>query len=179
MLRHIISLFVGVLSAVGVNPRTEVALASTAPMSKHWPAAQLSAQAITVLAVALTALALTPQELHSVLLEWIAARREYQGRMEIMWHDCRVGLLVAEEEQRKYVGCGAGRLIARILPDGTVTPCVFLPTPIGNIPRDGFKSLWTHSLLLAQFRDRHGHVLARDHGRGIALPPGRSAGADV
>jgi radical SAM protein with 4Fe4S-binding SPASM domain len=105
-----------------------------------------------------TALALAPHELHSVLLEWIAARREYQGRMEIVWHDCRVGLLVAEEEQRKYVGCGAGRLIARILPDGTVTPCVFLPTPIGNIPRDGFKPLWARSLLLAQFRDRHGHV---------------------
>ena len=78
--------------------------------------------------------------------------------MDIMWHDCRVGLLVPEEEQRKYVGCGAGRLVARILPDGTVTPCVFLPTAIGNIATDGFRTLWDRSFLLQQFRDRTGHV---------------------
>ena len=103
-------------------------------------------------------LALAPDQLHAVLREWVAAREEYKGRLEIMWHDCRVGLLVTEEEQRKYVGCGAGRLIARIMPDGTVTPCVFLPTTIGNIPRDGFQHLWERSHLLAQFRDRQGHV---------------------
>lgn len=103
-------------------------------------------------------LALSPNELHQVLQEWVQARQEYQGRMEIMWHDCRVGLLVPEEEQRRYVGCGAGRLVARILPDGTVTPCVFLPTAIGNIATDGFRSLWDRSVLLQQFRDRTGHV---------------------
>jgi radical SAM protein with 4Fe4S-binding SPASM domain len=104
------------------------------------------------------ALALSPDELHAVLREWVEAREEYKGRLEIMWHDCRVGLLVTEEEQRKYVGCGAGRLIARIMPDGTVTPCVFLPTVIGNIPRDGFRSLWAGASLLSKFRQRHGHV---------------------
>lgn len=103
-------------------------------------------------------LALAPNELHSVLQEWVDARETFKDRLEIMWHDCRVGLLVTKEEQRKYVGCGAGRLIARIMPDGTVTPCVFLPTTIGNIPKDGFRQLWTASRLLAQFRDRHGHV---------------------
>ena len=103
-------------------------------------------------------LALSPNELHQVLQEWVQARQEYQGRMDIMWHDCRVGLLVPEEEQRKYVGCGAGRLVARILPDGTVTPCVFLPTAIGNIATDGFRTLWDRSFLLQQFRDRTGHV---------------------
>jgi radical SAM protein with 4Fe4S-binding SPASM domain len=103
-------------------------------------------------------LALAPTELRQVLHEWVAAREEFKGRLQIMWHDCRVGLLVTEEEQRKYVGCGAGRLIARIMPDGTVTPCVFLPTEIGNIPKDGFKALWERSQLLAKFRDRLGHV---------------------
>ena len=103
-------------------------------------------------------LALAPDELHQVLQEWVDAREACKGRLEIMWHDCRVGLLVTEEEQRKYVGCGAGRLIARIMPDGTVTPCVFLPTIIGNIPNDGFRELWEASQLLSQFRSRHGHV---------------------
>jgi len=103
-------------------------------------------------------MALSPDELHQVLQDWVQARNDYMGRMEIMWHDCRVGLLVTEDDKRKYLGCGAGRLIARILPDGTVTPCVFLSTSIGNIPADGFRSIWERSILLQQFRDRSGHV---------------------
>jgi MoaA/NifB/PqqE/SkfB family radical SAM enzyme len=74
-----------------------------------------------------TDLALAPGELQEVLHEWIELRTAYRGRITIQWHDCRVGMLVSEEEQRKYVGCGAGRLVARILPDGTLTPCVFCP----------------------------------------------------
>ncbi|HEY7576733.1 MAG TPA: radical SAM protein, partial [Acetobacteraceae bacterium] len=50
-------------------------------------------------------LALTPQTLHQVLRDWIALREEYWGRIQIIWHDCRVGMLVADSEQRKYVGC--------------------------------------------------------------------------
>ncbi|MCB1764501.1 MAG: radical SAM protein [Candidatus Competibacteraceae bacterium] len=103
-------------------------------------------------------LALEPEDLHQVLQEWIEARKYYTNRMEIMWHDCRVGLLVAEEEQRKYVGCGAGRLVARILPDGRITPCVFLPTEIGSIQTKRFADLWSKSLLLHQFRERSGYV---------------------
>jgi radical SAM protein with 4Fe4S-binding SPASM domain len=103
-------------------------------------------------------LALPAKELHEVLVEWIAARKEFDGRMQIIWHDCRVGLLVADEEKRKYVGCGAGRLVARILPDGTVTPCVFLSTEIGSLKDETFGSLWSRSLLMQHFRERTGHV---------------------
>lgn len=103
-------------------------------------------------------LALAPAELRGVLEEWIALRSELAGRLELLWHDCRVGLLVPEEEQRKYVGCGAGRLVARILPDGTVTPCVFLPTAIGSLRRQTFRQMWRESDLLRRFRDRQGHL---------------------
>ena len=103
-------------------------------------------------------LALEPEELHSVLKAWIQMRQEYRGRMDIIWHDCRVGMLVPEEEQRKYVGCGAGRLVARICPNGIVTPCVFLPTPIGDLRRQTFAELWGQSELLEKFRIRLGHV---------------------
>jgi len=101
-------------------------------------------------------LALTPNELHRVLEEWIAMREEYSGRISIIWHDCRVGMLVPEKDRRDYVGCGAGRLLARILPDGTVTPCVFLPTAIGNYPKSSFSDIWRHAGLMAQFRERTG-----------------------
>jgi radical SAM protein with 4Fe4S-binding SPASM domain len=103
-------------------------------------------------------LALSPTELRQTLEEWIDAREQYKGRMEVMWHDCRVALLVAEEEKRKYVGCGAGRLVARILPDGTVTPCVFLPTSIGSLAATPFKTMWQNAQLLHQFRARAGNV---------------------
>lgn len=104
------------------------------------------------------ALALAPKELKQVLEEWIELRKTYKGRMEVIWHDCRVGMLVPQEEKREYVGCGAGRLVARILPDGTVTPCVFLPTKIGSFRDDNFRDMWSRSLLLEQFRSRSGHI---------------------
>ncbi len=103
-------------------------------------------------------LALAPAELHQTLQEWIAAREQYKGRLEVMWHDCRVALLVTEEEKRKYVGCGAGRLVARIMPDGTVTPCVFLPTAIGTLADTPFKTMWQDAQLLQQFRSRTGNI---------------------
>lgn len=102
-------------------------------------------------------LALKPDELRSILEQWIALRDEYGGSPELIWHDCRVGLLVSDEDRRKYVGCGAGRLVARILPDGTVTPCVFLPTPIGTLREQPFREMWISSFLLRQFRERRAH----------------------
>jgi radical SAM protein with 4Fe4S-binding SPASM domain len=103
-------------------------------------------------------LALAPQELRDVLQTWIALRESYRDRLSVMWHDCRVGMLVAPEDKRDYVGCGAGRLVARILPDGTLTPCVFLPTPLGQLGQRTFTQIWRDSHLLAQFRERRGHV---------------------
>lgn len=103
-------------------------------------------------------LALAPTELRQTLDNWIEAREQYKGRMEVMWHDCRVALLVTEEEKRKYVGCGAGRLVARVLPDGTVTPCVFLPTSIGTVATTSFETMWREAQLLRQFRSRAGNV---------------------
>lgn len=103
-------------------------------------------------------LALAPQELREVLQTWIALRESYREQLSVMWHDCRVGMLVAPEDKRDYVGCGAGRLVARILPDGTVTPCVFLPTAIGELRKRTFARIWRDSQLLAQFRERQGYV---------------------
>ncbi|MDD5385399.1 MAG: radical SAM protein [Gallionella sp.] len=99
-------------------------------------------------------LALRPDELHEVLMEWIHLREVYKRDLELIWHDCRVGLLVPDSEKRNYVGCGAGRLVARICPDGTVTPCVFLSSPIGSFRTHSFQDMWSQSPLLKQFRDR-------------------------
>lgn len=103
-------------------------------------------------------LALAPDELRQVLQDWIRMREAYRGRLEVIWHDCRVGMLVPDDERRKYVGCGAGRLVARICPDGAVTPCVFLPTVIGGLRERPFREMWADSDLLARFRVRQGAI---------------------
>lgn len=141
------------------------------PMTSNWrsgPAVVRLAHKLGAAAVNLSeyvpagrgtsSLAIRPEELHEVLKEWIALREQYRGRMEVQWHDCRVGLLLSGTEARNYVGCGAGRLVARILPDGSVTPCVFLPTSIGSLRTTRFVDLWRSSPLIKDFTARTRHV---------------------
>jgi AdoMet-dependent heme synthase len=99
-------------------------------------------------------LSLPPDLLKDVLTEWINMRKMYKGKIQIIWHDCRASLLVSEEDQDKYSGCGAGKLTARIMANGTLTPCVFLSTPVGNLKTDSFKELWVSSGLLNAIRER-------------------------
>jgi radical SAM protein with 4Fe4S-binding SPASM domain len=99
-------------------------------------------------------LALPPETLRSVVERWIEMRHEYDGRLKIIWHDCRVSLLVPPEERDLYSGCGAGKTTARVMVDGTVTPCVFLPNAVGNLASQRFAQIWTTSQLLQKIRAR-------------------------
>lgn len=99
-------------------------------------------------------MALPPDTLREVVGQWIEMRREYKDRMQIIWHDCRVALLVPPEEQDRYSGCGAGKLTARLMVDGTLTPCVFLPNPAGNLKEKPFREIWETSPLLQMIRNR-------------------------
>lgn len=101
-----------------------------------------------------TDLALPPAVLRDVLGEWIAMRREYAGWMRIIWHDCRAATLVPIEERDLYSGCGAGKLTARIRVDGTLTPCVFLSNPVGNLRTTPFREIWSRAPLLHKIRNR-------------------------
>ena len=99
-------------------------------------------------------MALPPETLREVVQQWIDMRREYKDRMQIIWHDCRVALLVPPEERDRYSGCGAGKLTARLMVDGTLTPCVFLPNPAGNLKEKPFHEIWETSPLLKLIRNR-------------------------
>ena len=101
-----------------------------------------------------TDMALTGDLLKSVVQEWIDMRNEFAGRIQIIWHDCRVALLVPEADRDKYAGCGAGKLTARIMPNGALTPCVFLPNVVGNLSKQSFDEVWIQSPLLDAIRDR-------------------------
>ncbi|MGC9226293.1 radical SAM protein [Caldivirga sp.] len=50
-------------------------------------------------------------------------------------------------------GCGAGRIYAAIEPEGTLTPCVFLPYPVGNLRTRSFWDIWMDPFM-ENFRDR-------------------------
>ncbi len=52
-------------------------------------------------------------------------------------------------------GCGAGRIYAALEPDGTVTPCVFLPIPVGNVRETHFRVIWEFADLFNKLRDRN------------------------
>lgn len=55
----------------------------------------------------------------------------------------------------EYVGgCGAGRAYCALQPDGTVTPCVFMPISVGRIPETPLKTIWDTSKVLRELRDR-------------------------
>jgi len=51
-------------------------------------------------------------------------------------------------------GCGAGRLYCAIQPNGLVTPCVFLPIIVGDLRKESLKSIWLHSKVFNDLRDR-------------------------
>ncbi|MCM8759113.1 MAG: radical SAM protein [Candidatus Omnitrophica bacterium] len=61
-------------------------------------------------------------------------------------------------------GCGASRAYLALQPDGSITPCVFMPDlKIGNIKKEGIISYenllntWRHSGVLNRIRDRRFH----------------------
>ncbi len=50
-------------------------------------------------------------------------------------------------------GCIAGISYCRILPDGSVTPCPYLPVKVGNIRQTPFKDIWANSEDLKTLRN--------------------------
>jgi len=50
--------------------------------------------------------------------------------------------------------CEAGFFGLYIDTDGTITPCPYMPLKIGNIFKDNFHNIWTHSSILNLIRDR-------------------------
>ncbi len=50
-------------------------------------------------------------------------------------------------------GCGAGRVYAALEPEGTLTPCVFLPRPVGSLREKRFWELWMDPFMQS-LRDR-------------------------
>ena len=51
-------------------------------------------------------------------------------------------------------GCGVGRAYCSIQPDGVITPCVFMPIPVGDLKEKSFREIWEESPVLKELRTR-------------------------
>ena len=52
-------------------------------------------------------------------------------------------------------GCGAGRFYFALDPDGTITPCVFLPVKVGNVRKiKDVEDFWSTCPVFWDLRDR-------------------------
>ena len=73
----------------------------------------------------------------------------------------KVGLLA------EYIGgCGAGRMYSAIQPNGVVTPCVFLPIPVGDLRSESFIDIWKNAEVMKSLRERRdlkGHCGSCDY----------------
>ena len=50
-------------------------------------------------------------------------------------------------------GCIAGRGYFRITPEGDVTPCPYMPEPVGNLLREPLAALWEEGTVMRSLRD--------------------------
>ncbi|MFC2130779.1 radical SAM protein [Bacteroidota bacterium] len=101
-------------------------------------------------------ISLEPMEKKLLNEKWIRKQKKYRGKLNLIWHDCRALLLMPTDGKENYIGCGAGNYTARILPDGTLTPCAYLPMAAGSLRTTAFIKLWRESELLKNLRERNG-----------------------
>jgi len=99
-------------------------------------------------------LMLSPGLLGNVARDVLKLQDDYAKRMKVHCHDCHVALLLPPEEQKAYKGCGAAVATAGIRPDGSVTPCIFMPNQAGNLHELPFCEIWDNAPTLLALRNR-------------------------
>lgn len=101
---------------------------------------------------------LDPAENEAVLAELLELERAYRGRMMIR-SKCQPQLMRhvlsgdAESPLRNYATrCPCGVQYCRIMPDGRLTPCPYLPESAGDLRTQSFEEVWNGSRLLHALR---------------------------
>lgn len=104
--------------------------------------------------------------METVALNLTIAEKAELERFKLLESGGRPSLAPADPD---FHICWAGKISAHITPDGTLTPCVAWPMPVGNVLDTPLESLWKHSPLLQEIRgtrrkDRGGcHGCAHEH----------------
>jgi radical SAM protein with 4Fe4S-binding SPASM domain len=53
-----------------------------------------------------------------------------------------------------FGGCGCGRVYCTVQPNGIVTPCVYMPIPVGDLRKQRFIDIWNNTQIFEVFKDR-------------------------
>jgi len=80
--------------------------------------------------------------------------RDAETGIGIAFDDPILSLLGAEEQGKLVAGSVCGKLSLYVKPDGEITPCGFIPVPIGHILRDDFAGVWHGSKVLDHLRNK-------------------------
>ena len=89
---------------------------------------------------------ITPSQYESALTSLASAQVEYEGRLMIRArcapHFLRVVHGRGEGLAPATVGCMAGTEYFRVTPEGTVTPCPYMPLTAGDLRTDSLAHIW-------------------------------------
>ncbi len=96
---------------------------------------------------------LSPEEWKAFYEEAIPVRDAEKG-IEIAFDDPILSLLGEEAENKLVAGSVCGKLSLYVGPDGTITPCGFIPVPVGNVLTDDFAKVWHESKVLTHLRTK-------------------------
>ncbi len=95
---------------------------------------------------------LSPEEWRGFYERAIPMKRA-ETAIEIAFDDPILSLLGEESGGARLVaGSVCGKLSLYIGPDGTITPCGFIPVPIGHVLSDDLGAVWRDSEVLARLR---------------------------
>ncbi|HOF96766.1 MAG TPA: radical SAM protein [Methanoculleus sp.] len=97
-----------------------------------------------------------PPEVHEAVIGRILAHAREPGfsvRPTCAPQFVRVAARMGLDLSQWGRGCIAGTAYCRITPVGDVTPCPYLPVPVGNIRREAFSDIWHGSEIFAALRD--------------------------
>jgi radical SAM protein with 4Fe4S-binding SPASM domain len=62
-----------------------------------------------------------------------------------------------------FGGCGCGRVYCTVQPNGIVTPCVYMPIPVGDVRKQRFADIWNHAEVFEDLKSREdlaGHCVS-------------------
>ncbi|MEM7481464.1 MAG: radical SAM protein [Acidobacteriota bacterium] len=102
---------------------------------------------------------LAPAENEGVLEDLVRLQREYRGRMMVR-SKCQPQIMrhVYEDDPDSPLlhyatRCPCGVQYCRIMPDGKVTPCPYMPRTAGDLRRQSFGEIWRGSEVFAALRE--------------------------
>ncbi|RMG56807.1 MAG: GeoRSP system radical SAM/SPASM protein [Deltaproteobacteria bacterium] len=95
---------------------------------------------------------LTPSEWRDFYRRALPLKDEVKD-LELLFDDPVISLL-RDDEGRVVDGSVCGKVSLYVGPDGTITPCGFIPVKVGHILQDDLMDLWENSPVLSMVRNK-------------------------